>query len=122
MAKTHPRRVSRLARKMRAQKKRVAERGVPRVCVYRSNRHLYAQIIDDQAGKVLGGASTKTKTVAANANGKSDIAAAKLVGTAVAEVAKKQNIERVCFDRNGFKYHGRIKAIADAAREAGLKF
>jgi len=88
----------------------------PRLNVYRSVGHIYAQVIDDQKGETLVSASTiKSKTGG-------NIAAAKEIGKAVAEAAVKQGIKKVVFDRGGYLYHGRIKALADAAREAGLEF
>ena len=88
----------------------------PRLNVYRSLNHIYAQVIDDQKGETLVSASTiKLKTGG-------NIAAAKEIGKAVAEAAVKQGIKKVVFDRGGFLYHGRIKALADAAREGGLEF
>ncbi len=89
----------------------------PRFCVFRSLRHTYAQLIDDQLGQTLVSAST----VKLDGNG-SNTQAAKLVGKAIAEAAKKKGIEGVVFDRAGYIFHGRVKALADAAREAGLKF
>ena len=88
----------------------------PRLNIYRSLNHIYAQVIDDQAGQTLVSASSiKAK------NG-GNVAAAKEIGKAVAELAVKKGIKRVVFDRGGYLYHGRIKALADAAREAGLEF
>ncbi|MCB9184843.1 MAG: 50S ribosomal protein L18 [Flavobacteriales bacterium] len=91
----------------------------PRLSVYRSNTGMYAQIIDDEAGRTLVSASSlKDK----NAQGIAKIEQAKLVGQAIAEKAKAAGIEKVVFDRNGYLYHGRVKALAEAAREAGLNF
>ena len=90
----------------------------PRLSVFRSAKHTYAQVIDDLNGKTLASASTvQTKTV----NG-GNVESAKAVGTAVAQAAKAVGVTEVAFDRNGFRYHGRVKALADAAREGGLKF
>jgi len=89
----------------------------PRVSVFRSNRHIYAQVISDQSGKTLGAASSLGEG-ASNVT-KADAAS---VGTQIAEKCKALSITEVVFDRNGYKYHGSIKALADAAREAGLKF
>ena len=91
----------------------------PRLCVYRSNSNLYAQIIDDVAGNTLVAASTLDKEVKTKA---SNIEAATEVGKLIAERAKKAKINTVVFDRNGYLYHGKVKALADAAREAGLEF
>ncbi|MCX5659086.1 MAG: 50S ribosomal protein L18 [Planctomycetota bacterium] len=90
----------------------------PRLTVFRSLRHIYAQIIDDLNGKTLAAASTAQESSAKGANK----VAAGIVGKALAERAKAAGITDVAFDRNGFKYHGRLKALADAAREGGLKF
>ena len=92
----------------------------PRLNVYRSLKHIYAQVIDDMNGKTLISASTVDKGVSAASTGNSD--AAKAVGAALAEKAKAAGIEKVVFDRGGFRFHGRIKALADAAREGGLQF
>jgi len=96
--------------------------GRPRLTVYRSHKHIYAQLIDDAAGVTLCEASTRSKDLRGGVVKGGDIAAAKVVGAALAERAKTKSIEAVCFDRNGYRFHGRIKALADAAREAGLKF
>ncbi len=95
--------------------------GLPRLCVHRTNLHTYAQITDDSGSKsiVLFGTSGKPGNTLKNG---SNIEAAKFVGKKLAELAKAKGIEKVVFDRSGYLYHGRIKALADAAREAGLKF
>ena len=92
----------------------------PRLTVFRSNRHIYAQVVDDLAGRTLVSASTNEK--AGKADHGSNAAAATAVGKTLAERAKAAGIETVVFDRNGFRFHGRVKALADAAREGGLKF
>jgi large subunit ribosomal protein L18 len=94
----------------------------PRLTVFRSVRNIYAQVIDDDAGVTLCAVSSQSKDLRGQMPHGGNIAAAKLIGTAVAERAKAKNIETVCFDRGGYRYHGRVKALADAAREAGLKF
>lgn len=91
----------------------------PRLSVFRSNKEIYAQLIDDNSGKTLVSVSSRDKEI--NATG-TKIDVAKTVGKAIAEKAAKIGIDAVAFDRNGFLYHGRVKALADAAREAGLKF
>mgnify|MGYP000666365419 CR=1 FL=1 len=91
----------------------------PRLSVFRSNKEIYAQLVDDVAGTTLVSVSSRDKGVEAKGS-KTEVAA--LVGKSVAEKAKEAKIETVAFDRNGFLYHGRVKALADAAREAGLKF
>jgi large subunit ribosomal protein L18 len=94
----------------------------PRLSVYRSLHHIYAQVISDESGRTLVSASTVTSGAGASAASKRNVAAAKVVGQAIAERCRAQGINEVVFDRNGFLYHGRLKALADAAREAGLKF
>ena len=92
----------------------------PRLTVFRSNKEIYVQLIDDAKGHTLLAVSSKDKGIADQKGTKSEIA--KLVGKQVAEKAKEAGIETIVFDRNGYNYHGRIKALADAAREGGLKF
>ncbi|MBW8361568.1 MAG: 50S ribosomal protein L18 [Kaistella sp.] len=92
---------------------------LPRLSVYKSNKEIYAQLIDDKEGKTLASASSREKGVDSKGT-KVEISAA--VGKAIAEKAKAAGIENIVFDRNGFVYHGRVKALADGAREAGLKF
>lgn len=94
----------------------------PRLAVFRSQAHIYAQVIDDEQGKTLVAASTVDKELREKQKKGANVAAAKAVGALVATRAKEKGIEAVVFDRGGFQYHGRIKALADAAREAGLKF
>ena len=92
----------------------------PRLSVHRSGKHIYAQVIDDAAGKTVASASTLEKDVRGTAG--SNVAAATEVGKRVAEAAKKAGVTQVVFDRGGFLFHGRVKALAEAAREAGLNF
>jgi len=94
----------------------------PRLCVYRSLGHIYAQIIDDRSGRTLVSASSVDKESKKNLKGGGNIASAKAVGKVIAERAKGAGVVKVVFDRGGYKYHGRVKALADAAREAGLQF
>jgi large subunit ribosomal protein L18 len=94
----------------------------PRLCVYRSLGHIYAQVIDDRTGTTLVSASSVDGETKKNLKGGGNIAAAKVIGKAVAERAKAAGVQKVVFDRGGYKYHGRVKALADAAREAGLQF
>ena len=96
--------------------------GRPRLCVFRSLNHMYAQIVDDSKGVTLVAASTREKEVRGEGKGTGNLASAKAVGKAIAERARAQGIESVVFDRGGYIYHGRVKALADAARESGLKF
>lgn len=110
------------SRLRRARKARLKMRELEnvRLCVFRSSQHIYAQVISADGGKVLASASTLDKALRESATG--NIEAAKKVGLLVAERAKAAGVSQVAFDRSGFKYHGRIKALADAAREGGLEF
>ncbi|MBM3372386.1 MAG: 50S ribosomal protein L18 [Betaproteobacteria bacterium] len=109
-------------RRARSARAKISELKAVRLTVFRSNSHIYAQIIDATGSKVLASASTSEKDVrAANPKGGS-VAAAAATGKRIAERAKKAGVENVAFDRSGYKYHGRVKALAEAAREAGLKF
>jgi large subunit ribosomal protein L18 len=101
---------------------KIRELGVARLTIHRTPQHIYAQVFDSQGSKVLATASTVQETVAKGLKGTGNVEAAKAVGTAIAEAAKAAGITRVAFDRSGFMYHGRVKALADAAREAGLEF
>ena len=94
----------------------------PRLSVYRSEKHIYAQVIDDVAGRTLASAASTATDVRGDLKTGSNIAAAKVVGRAIAERAKAAGVTKVAFDRGGRKYHGRVKALADAAREGGLQF
>jgi len=94
----------------------------PRLCVYRSIGHIYAQVIDDRSGQTLVSASSLDAETKKGLKGGGNIAAAKVIGKIVAERAKAAGLKLVVFDRGGYKYHGRVKALADAAREAGLQF
>ena len=94
----------------------------PRLAVFRSNNHMYAQIIDDTVGKTLVAASTAEKEVKAELEKTNDVAAGTHVGTVIAKRALEKGIKEVVFDRGGFIYHGKVQALADAAREAGLEF
>jgi large subunit ribosomal protein L18 len=94
----------------------------PRLCVYRSVGHIYVQVIDDRGGRTLCSASSIDKETKRALKGGGNIAAAKNVGRIIAERAKAAGVSKVVFDRGGYKYHGRVKALADAAREAGLQF
>ncbi|MCC7077467.1 MAG: 50S ribosomal protein L18 [Acidimicrobiia bacterium] len=118
MARMHPRHAQRLRRKRRVRKKIRGTTARPRLVVYRSNRHMYAQVIDDTAHRTLVAASTLEDGI--DTGGNCD--AATQVGKAVGERAVAAGIAEVVFDRNGNLFHGRVKALADAARDAGLKF
>lgn len=109
----------RRARKSRA---KIAELAVNRLSVHRTPRHIYAQIIGPDGGTVLVSASSLEKDVRKDTKSTGNVEAASIVGARIAEKAKSAGIDSVAFDRSGFRYHGRVKALADAAREAGLKF
>ena len=94
----------------------------PRLCIFRSLKYIYAQVVDDTQGRTLASASTGEKELRNELKYTGNIEASKLLGKKIAERAKAQGIEAVVFDRGGFVYHGRIKAVAEAARESGLKF
>lgn len=112
----------RLARHARVRKDVYGTPVRPRLCVFRSAKNIYAQIIDDTTGATLASASTLDEEVKKDAAYGGNKEAAKLVGTSVAKKALEKGIETVSFDRGGFLYHGRVKELADGAREAGLKF
>ncbi len=120
MAKTDARRTGRTRRHARLRKKVQGTATRPRLAVYRSNTHIYAQVIDDRAGATLAAASSTEQAFTNEADGK--VAAAKAVGELVAQRAKDAGISQVVFDRGGNRYQGRVRALADAAREAGLDF
>jgi large subunit ribosomal protein L18 len=94
----------------------------PRLCVHRSTKHIRAQVIDDTTGRTIVSASSLDKEVRASLKGGGNIAASKVVGKEIAERARKAGVKQVVFDRGGYQYHGRVQALAEAAREAGLKF
>jgi len=114
--------ISRAARQNRVRRKVRGSDSTPRLSIYRSLHHIYAQVISDDSGKTLAAASTLTVDLRDTLKSKRNADAAKNVGKAIAQKCKEKGITEVIFDRNGFLYHGRLKALADAAREAGLKF
>jgi large subunit ribosomal protein L18 len=116
------RRQARSKRQARVRRNILGTKARPRLSVFRSSKHIYAQIIEDETGKTLAAASTVSKDVAGDLKFSGNVEAAKAVGTAIAKIALDKNIKLVVFDRNGFLYHGRVKALAEAAREAGLTF
>ncbi|NJN15977.1 MAG: 50S ribosomal protein L18 [Oscillochloris sp.] len=121
MAKRTPRDLRvRRHRRLRKRVNGTTER--PRLNVFRSNQHIYAQVIDDVVGNTIVAASTSEKAWAEGDNGKTKSEQAAIVGRLVAERALKAGVTKVVFDRGGYKYHGRVKALAEAAREAGLSF
>jgi large subunit ribosomal protein L18 len=113
---------ARIRRHARVRAKLSGNAANPRLCVFRSLNHIYAQVIDDDKGHTLVTASTLDGEIKPSVDGKAQSARAVLVGTLVAKRALDKGIKQVVFDRGGYKYHGRVKALAEAAREAGLKF
>jgi large subunit ribosomal protein L18 len=120
--KTKTARAQRVRRHLRVRKRVNGTAERPRLSVFRSSSHIYAQVVDDAAGKTLAAASDIDTALRAERNGKPKTDVAKLVGAAIGSRASAAGITRVVFDRGGFQYHGRVKALADAAREAGLQF
>jgi large subunit ribosomal protein L18 len=114
-------RTQRLQRAARV-RNRIRELQTARLSVHRTPRHIYAQVIDNTGGKVLAAASTVQEGLRKSLKGTGNVDAAKAVGRIIAERARAAGVEAVAFDRSGFRYHGRVKALADAAREHGLKF
>ena len=114
--------VGRERRKLRIRRKIGGTSERPRLSVFRSARHIYAQVVDDVAGKTLAHASTLSRDVRGQVTEASKLDAAKKVGQAIATLLLARGIDKVVFDRSGYLYHGRIRALADGAREAGLKF
>ena len=122
MGKLDPKVKSRIKRKKRIRKKIVGDAERPRLSVFRSARHIYAQVVDDASGRTLVAASTVEPAVRSEQEFENKTAAAAYIGKVVAERAREKGIAKVVFDRNGFLYHGRVKALSEGAREAGLKF
>ena len=113
---------ARLKRKKRIRKKMVGTGNRPRLCEFRSARHIYAQVIDDSIGQTLAAASSMEKDVRENAESKNKVNTANTVGKIIGQRAIEKGLKKVVFDRNGFLYHGRIKAVSEGARVAGLEF
>tara|TARA_B100000809_G_scaffold266478_1_gene329416 strand:- start:2245 stop:2598 length:354 start_codon:yes stop_codon:yes gene_type:complete len=109
-------------RRARKSRSKIKLLGLHRLCVHRTPRHIYAQIIASERGDVVVSASTLSKELGVGIQSAGNVAAAVAVGQLIAKRAKEKGVERVAFDRSGFKFHGRIKALADAAREGGLSF
>ncbi|MDR1921517.1 MAG: 50S ribosomal protein L18 [Candidatus Adiutrix sp.] len=122
MAKVNIRMAARLRRQARVRKKVLGTGARPRLCVFRSAANIYAQAIDDEKGITLAAVSTLTPALKDSLKGLKKADAARAVGRAVAEVLKEKGCLSVVFDRNGFLYHGRVKALSDGAREGGLDF
>jgi large subunit ribosomal protein L18 len=115
-------RAQRVRRHLRVRKRVIGTAERPRLCVYRSSAHIYAQVIDDATGRTLVAASDVDPALRGERAGKAKSDAAKLVGRAIGERATAAGVSKVVFDRGGYQYHGRVRALADAAREAGLSF
>lgn len=111
-----------LKRKLRVRKKIFGTAARPRLSVFRSSKHIYAQIIDDSVGETIAASSSNEKSVFGDDKLKGKCAVAKVIGGVIAKRAKEKGITKVVFDRNGFLYHGRVKAVSEGAREAGLDF
>jgi large subunit ribosomal protein L18 len=107
---------------VRMRKKMAGSTERPRLCVHRSSKHIRAQVVDDQKGLTIVSASSLDKEVRSKIKGGGNVAASKIVGKMIAERARAKGVENVVFDRGGYQYHGRVQALAEAAREAGLKF
>lgn len=114
--------VGRERRKLRIRKKVNGSPARPRLTVFRSTKHIYAQVIDDTTGQTIAHASTLSKDLKGTLDNDNKVDAAKKVGALIAKICKSKKIDRVVFDRNGYLYHGRVSALAQAAREAGLEF
>ena len=122
MSVANQRRLARTKRQVRVRRKIRGSEERPRLCIFRSSKHIYVQIIEDVTGRTLVAASTVSNGIVEGVKCTGNIEAAKVVGQAIAKKALEKNIKQVVFDRNGFLYHGRIQAQADAAHEAGLSY
>ncbi len=109
-------------RRSKKTRSNIRAQGANRLCVYRTSKHIYAQVIDDKTANVLASGSSLDTDVRSNVKYTGNVEAARAVGKLVAERAKNKGVTKVAFDRSGFRYHGRVQALADAAREAGLEF
>ncbi|MDA9762075.1 50S ribosomal protein L18 [Desulfobacterales bacterium] len=122
MGATNPSKLSRLKRKKRIRKNMSGTDQMPRMSVFRSSKHIYVQLIDDVSGCTLAAASSMEKVVKDQPKFESKVAAAEHIGKILGERAIEKGVKKVVFDRNGFKYHGRVKAVSKGARDAGLVF
>jgi len=122
MGKTNPSKVAWAKRKARVRRKVHGTAERPRLTVFRSLNHMYAQVVDDVSGATLAAASSRAADIRDQEGHKGNIATAKKVGAAIAQACQAKGVTKVVFDRNGYLYHGRVKALAEAAREAGLQF
>jgi large subunit ribosomal protein L18 len=120
--RTDFREIKRIARHARIRKVLVGTSQKPRLCIHRSLKNLYAQVIDDTQGKVLFGVSTLNKDIKSKITSGGNMTAAKVLGEVLGTQAKSKGITKVCFDRAGYRYHGRVKAFADSVREKGVEF
>ncbi|MDH3213518.1 MAG: 50S ribosomal protein L18 [Myxococcales bacterium] len=120
--KYHDERLRRREARRARVRRRISRSTRTRLTVFRSSKHIYAQLVDAETGRTIGAVSSRSEKVAGGLSSTGNIEAARRVGEAVAELAREKQIERVVFDRNGFLFHGRVKALAEAAREAGLRF
>ena len=122
MSITNPKQVARLKRQKRIRKTTQGTPQRPRLCIFRSARHIYAQVIDDTVGQTLASASSMEATVRQRSDFENMVSVAAHIGKLVAERAQENGVKQVVFDRNGFLYHGRVKAVSEGARKSGLDF
>ena len=122
MGATEPKRLARMKRRRRIRKRIKGSSARPRLCIFRSARHIYAQIIDDSRGQTLVSASSAEAGIRKQGAFDNKVALATFIGKQIGERAQEKGIKQVVFDRNGFLYHGRVKAVSDGARESGLEF
>ncbi|MCD4781438.1 MAG: 50S ribosomal protein L18 [Candidatus Omnitrophica bacterium] len=122
MSKTHDKELKRINRHKRVRKTVSGTEARPRICVHRSLKNFYAQVIDDVNGKIIFGVSTKTKAVREKLKNGSNKEAASALGEHFSSLAREKGLKQACFDRGGYSYHGRVKAFAEAARKGGMEF
>ena len=122
MSATNPKQVARLKRQKRIRKRTQGNTQRPRLCVFRSAKHIYAQVIDDTHGQTLVSASSMESDIRQRADFENKVAQATYIGKLIGERAREKGVKQVVFDRNGFLYHGRVKAVSDGARKSGLDF
>ena len=122
MSATNPKQVARLKRQKRIRKKTQGTTQRPRLCIFRSARHIYAQIIDDSRGQTLVSASSMESEIRQRKDFENKVALATHIGNLIGERAQEKGVKQVVFDRNGFLYHGRVKAVSEGARKSGLDF
>lgn len=122
MSATNPKQVARLKRQKRIRRKTQGTTLRPRLCVFRSARHIYAQVIDDSRGQTLASASSMESEIRLRTDFENKVALATHIGNLIGERAQEKGVKQVVFDRNGFLYHGRVKAVSEGARKSGLDF